>query len=226
MEKLPVHGFYVAAQPFIDQTHALLDQLKTFYQELETAHPGLLYWPVLLTTDSVADDADLGQLFSFSFHFASLNVARIVTIYWTITAMLLSQLSRIYKRLQYILEIGAFQGDEYRDDLVRRSGQLHLAQNDKVMIDRSQVWHVDQEADILIAVRHICQSIDYFMQDDMVAMGPALALFPLGCVIELLQGQPRATRELKWVERALCRIHDRGVRVLTEFIPLLRGSLE
>jgi hypothetical protein len=226
LKKLGDRDLYVASLPIIDRICVLVAKLRAFYEHLGTKNAGPLYWPVLSATENPTDDPELGMLFPIALYFASLNVARIVVMYWTAMAMLYSLLSKLCNRLRFIPVAGEIEGENLstqldwwvKNSLASSSDEGAFDQSRRVKVDLAEFLTLDHEADLLSLVRNVCQSVDYFMQEDLLSMGPALIVGPLLCIYGILENDPAFHRHHQWIMAELSHIRSRGLRSLTQFI--------
>jgi hypothetical protein len=226
LKQMRDRDLYVASLPIIDQICVLVAKLRDFYEHFGTKIAGPLYWPVLSATENPTDDPERGKLFPIALHFPNLNVARIVVMYWTAMAMLCSLLSKMCNRLRFIqvaieLEGGSIskQLDWWvKDSLASSSDEGAFDQSRKVKVDFTEFLTLDHEADIISLARHVCQSVDYFMQEDLLSMGPALAVTPLLCIYGILENEPSSHPHLQWIMGELSHIRSRGLGFLTQFV--------
>ena len=68
--------------------------------------------------------------------------------------------------------------------------------------------------DYLTMAHSVCQSIEYFLQDEMGLIGAISVTPAIGLAIEALQNWPGHEQEIDWLLSALRLVRGRGVRVL------------
>lgn len=74
--------------------------------------------------------------------------------------------------------------------------------------------HIDQCGEYLSVAHRVCQSVEYFLKDDMLLAGPLSISPALGIVIDSLQNRAAHGREISWLQAALEVVRRKGLRVL------------
>jgi hypothetical protein len=224
LKELKDHDLLLAAKPILAQASAVEAKFRRFYDNLQERNPGPLYWPILSTAESPFYDPEEGHLFPVAFHFSNLNVASTVLLYWTTLAKLWSGLSRVYKSLGSILlrlQGESESGQAFPLGKESQAGFSHEDCLDPAETDDTDPIHFpfpDHQRDVFTLVQNVCQSVEYFMQEDMLSTGPALLISPLISLIDVLENYPNSQRELSWLKAALIRIQKRGLQILTPYI--------
>lgn len=68
-----------------------------------------------------------------------------------------------------------------------------------------------------LSVAHqVCQSVEYFLKDDMLLAGPLSVSPALGIVLDSLRNRPGHGREIEWVQSALEVVRRRGLCVVQD----------
>ena len=69
-----------------------------------------------------------------------------------------------------------------------------------------------------LSVAHqVCQSVEYFLRDDMLLAGPLSVSPALGIVLDSLRNRPGHGPEIAWIQSALEVVRRKGLRVLQDF---------
>ncbi|KAJ5688728.1 hypothetical protein N7462_003120 [Penicillium macrosclerotiorum] len=61
---------------------------------------------------------------------------------------------------------------------------------------------------------HVCQCVEYFLQDSMLLTGPLTISPALGIVIDALKNRPGHEEEICWLQVALKLVQQKGLRAL------------
>ncbi|KGO42468.1 hypothetical protein PEX1_078070 [Penicillium expansum] len=68
-----------------------------------------------------------------------------------------------------------------------------------------------------LSVAHqVCQSVEYFLTDDMLLAGPLSISPALGIVLDSLRNRAGHGEEIAWIQSALEEVRRKGLRVLQD----------
>lgn len=196
----------------------LLDsQLTDWLGRLANEVSGPLFWPEEKTTpDDGAGAEEKNTLFSTVYQFPSFILAQTLVLYWTTRVVVCDQLCAVYRELQ------AFSATA-TTSAARASAECTCLENRRAGITSCLVDFTTEGLPALgyredwtqTVARHICHSVEYFLQDKMRCAGPA-CLMPPAMVLRWLWQQQHASqgvardRELRWLDQVLARVHARG----------------
>lgn len=190
-------------------------QIREWYDQYKTFVAGPMYWPTLSTCDSPIDDAESGKVFPVAFEFPSYDVAQSMVLYWLALLLVHPILCHMYERLNNTV-------GERQEDMVCTcvdKSKLEAAKTTEVIsslclrhLTMDQLPSLGYRREWACgAARNICQSAEYFMQERMGKLGPAIFLPRLVVVREFLAfASGDRTRELNWINHLLRKIQDRG----------------
>lgn len=198
--------------------------LRTFYEKLQRSIPGPLYWPRFSEVVNPADDAERGKVFPIAFHFPHLRLATTLMFYWSTTLMLWNGMTQLYGVLFASAADEASSQDQpnrpSNDPSVedsRSSDDEYPPPPDPIALSLSRLPPLEHRKNYLSMGRNICQSVEFCMQDTMLAAGPISVSAPLAIVIEYFKGSggtPAHERELSWAIFALDRVRKSELRIL------------
>jgi hypothetical protein len=164
-------------------------KLRRLYKELESRNLGPLYWSKFSTQNNPVDDPELGKVFPVAFHFPNLRVAHTCMLHWMASMLLWLLLSPMHRALS------------------------------AMQFDMSGLPVLEDQLDVVLLSRNICQSLEYCMQDEMQGLGAAITIIPLHVVIKVLDDYPGCSREVSWARAMAKKVADKGIRVL-KHIPI------
>jgi hypothetical protein len=224
IEGLESTSLLLAVLKIVDCCWKIEAELRQFYKDLKSAHPGPLHWPELSTDENPADDAELGKVFPVAFHFPNLMMAFTCMIYWASLILIWAIVSHMYQILGTI-QIHNVVPDSPADDSCLDCSNDGGSKDACSCEDRARTAHMAQfeinklpplerRIDILAATRNICQSLEYCMQEEMKSLGPAATVIPLLAVIEVLPIFPHCSRELAWAKAAFEKVDGKGFRLM------------
>lgn len=165
--------------------------MQKCYEELRLLVDGPLYWSELSRSGSSMDDTDQTNLFPVAYRFPNIKVASTLMIYWATLVMLWSGLNNLYRLIDGVVN------DE--------------AEAERQELDLPSLEH---RSDFLSMAWHVCRSVDYCMQKEMMTVGSLVVATPLAMVIGMLRDNPQCQREVSWMRAALIRARGRGLRIL------------
>ncbi|KAF4499232.1 C6 zinc finger domain containing protein [Fusarium agapanthi] len=182
---------------------ALDEQLNQWFESYQYTYP-TPYWPKLSTANSSTDSEELGRLYQVSFEFPSYHVAETMILYWTVQILIHASMTSFCKRLTSS-ELKHIKGSE---------GYEHSAKED----DCISINDIIEKSDFLLwpetSAQHICQSVEYFFQEEFRGIGAGVVLSPLLVVKACLSmSAPDCSREIIWIDETIGRIHGNGAEL-------------
>ena len=191
-------------------------QLKDWYDRFQTCVGGPVYWPKLSASGSPVDDIESGKVFPVAFDFSSYDVAGAMVLYWLALLMVHPILCHMYERLENLIgegqktmECSCFEDPIPETAHIAPSICLRRFTMDNLLPLSYQTEWARGPA------RNICQSAEYFMQEKMGELGPAIFLPRLISVREFLfYASGDWTRELTWIKNLVSKIQDMGNDIL------------
>ncbi|KAL9564519.1 hypothetical protein ACKAV7_010971 [Fusarium commune] len=182
---------------------ALNRELNKWFESYQYMYP-TAYWPELSTSSSSTDSEERGRLYPVSFQFPSYHVAETMVLYWTVQILIHASICSLSSRLtsSETKDITAFEGDN-----------LSAKDNDDVSL--ADIQHIVETSDFMLwpetSARYICQSVEYFFQQEFRGIGAGVVLSPLLVVKACLSRSARDfSREITWIDETIGRIQDNG----------------
>ncbi|KAJ5765302.1 hypothetical protein N7520_004861, partial [Penicillium odoratum] len=160
--------------------------LDAIYDEIQNA-PGPLYWPI--PSQNIFDfDADFVRNVLW---FSNISIARTLILLWAMRTMLWSGLCNLYKHAGFLATI---------EGCTPVTGETGLPS-------------LGHREDYISMAYHVCQSVEYFLQNDMLLAGPISVSPALGIVLDGLQHRYHP-QEVAWLQSALKVVRGKGLRAL------------
>lgn len=191
-------------QPALSETItkclAINTALRALYSSFEKSTGGPLYWPELSTIESRLDDASSGKVFPISFHFPAFLVAQLVTTYWAGVMAVQHLLMSTYDKLAQVESLPEAASNSFSNGMP----PLPISTGDGYAL-RSSLQHRIEWTNM---VKNICQSAEYFLQDQMGVSGPlAIISHLLGCRRNLKEVSEEGwSREVGWMTEVIERM--------------------
>ncbi|RFU30305.1 hypothetical protein B7463_g6005, partial [Scytalidium lignicola] len=216
----PVH-LLQSSLNLIDRCWKLDFQLQEFYDELERMNSGPLFWAQPCKNDNPSDDSEASKLFPLSFYFCNLMVANTCMVYWTLCLILYSGMVALYSVMHQLsqlnLDIESFDPSAHpspRCAVCTHSVAPASTPSPPFLktTDPAQLPPLLHRSDFAATARNICQSVEYFMQEEMLVQGPAMTVMPLSVVIATAKEYPHLEKEIIWARGILDKVHERGLR--------------
>lgn len=177
---------------------ALNGELNKWLESYQYTYP-TLYWPDLSTASSSTDSEDLGRLYPVSFRFPSYHVAETMILYWTVQILIHASASSTCTMLT---SSGTKDITRFEDERLSLADLHHKIETSKLVL-----WPET-------SARYICQSVEYFFQDEFRSMGAGVVLSPLLVVKACLSRSARDfSREIAWIDEAIGRIQGNGAEL-------------
>jgi hypothetical protein len=179
--------------------------LQEFYDEIEASANGPMYWPLFATARVVAEDEqDEPNLFPVHYQFPDFRIATTLIFYWSTQLLLYSGMCHLY---QLYDELG--QAAKASED------GSPSATPPEDFVQSLGLGQLEHRTDFLTPARHVCQSVEYCLADDL---GFSVLLGPLNIVINIMVEWPGHEREVKWAKDSLERLRRRGLEIV-RFLP-------
>ncbi|PWY92223.1 hypothetical protein BO70DRAFT_375962 [Aspergillus heteromorphus CBS 117.55] len=179
------------------------EQLDMVWNGMQDAMPDPLYRPVpSRQAHALVDDGPGENLFPVVLCFANVECATTLILLWAVRVMLWSGLCNLYNGLA-VLE--------------RLMPQVVDSSSDGTFTTRSvnpPVPDLGHRRDYLSMAHHVCQSVEYLLQDELLLVGPLSVCLAVGIVIDSLRDQPRHALEVAWLREALGAIQKKGLGLL------------
>lgn len=191
-------------------------RINDWHSRFETFVAGPAYWPKLSTSNSPADDTESGKVFAAAFHFPSFAVAHSMILYWLFLLLIHPLLCGIYKHLENLVRLGL--GD-MECSCIQKSIPETAGKTMSIPTICLRHFTVDKLPPLGFptewargAVRNICQSAEYLMQENMGEVGPASLLPRLLAVREFLAivAPGEWPREVSWINDMMRKTQDMG----------------
>ncbi|KAJ5540435.1 hypothetical protein N7494_005511 [Penicillium frequentans] len=168
-----------------------LDQhLELIDDEMQKSTSGSLYWPMPSQQRILANDDPLAGLLPTVFFFANVQTARTLTLLWATRTMLWTGLHNLYNY-----------------------SKLLAAGSCTSINDENNLPPLGHCEDYISMACHVCQSVEYFLQTEMLLAEPISVSPALGIVLDSLQ-QGYHPQEVAWLRAALDVVRRKGLRAL------------
>lgn len=188
----------------VDECLQVDKRLDMIEREMQSSSSAPLYRTVPSRINPLADQDSFTNIFPLTFSFSDSNIAPTLTLLWAIRSILwsgLGSLHRHYDMLRGYLSLNPALLNEYTS-ICEYPGSIKCL---------SALGHRE---DYLSVAHNVCQSIEYFLQDEM-GMIAALSVTPaIGLVIDALKNWPNHSEEIRWLHASLGLIGRKGARML------------
>ena len=191
----------------IDHCWKLEGELLQFWARFNEMYRGSMYWSEFSRHDNATDSEEFGKVFPVAFHYPNLRIAHTCAIYWSTLILLWATLAQLYQLP------GPLTAAQTTTDNDGSSGSSGTSSDDSSPA-QPDARFAALTASTLAAARNICQSLEYYMLDEMKAIGPQAAIIPLSAVIDTLPAFPGCERELAWAKAASEKIVEKGLRLM------------
>ncbi|EXJ92948.1 hypothetical protein A1O3_01504 [Capronia epimyces CBS 606.96] len=185
------------------------------------------------------------NVFPVCYEFPDLTTANILMFYWATLTMLNSGISSLHKLLSSLTGETGFQKPFLRTHrLPRRNSDVPLSSGDedygtklspshgqsskstpepepepvpnmKSSLDLDTDTGTDMDIDPIAPARNVFQSVEYCLHEQMLGLGPAVAVAPIMIVLETLHDRSDFQRERQWAQAVLDYVASRGARIVT-----------
>ncbi|KAJ5645727.1 hypothetical protein N7507_011738 [Penicillium longicatenatum] len=166
------------------------NQLNIIHDGIIKSAPGPLYWLVPSQQSFLAHDDSVAGLFPFVFCFSNIQTARTLTLLWATRSMLWTGLCNLYNYANFL-----------------------AAGSCKFITDESSLPPLGHREDYVSMACHVCQSVEYFLQNEMLLAGPISVSPALVIVLDSLQ-QGYHPQEVTWLRATLDVIRRKGLQAL------------
>lgn len=170
-------------------------QLDDVYENMQLSAASALYWPVESQPDSVNGPESSLLMFPVVFCFQNIQVAATLVLLWATRTMLWAGLTNMYQHLEAVTSHESFS----------QSPSL------KEINDSN---HVLRCREYILVAHQVCQSVDYFLKDEMLLSGPLSVSPALGIVADSLRNRPGHAKEIVWIQSAMRFARRKGMGVL------------
>ena len=203
------HQRFAAGVEILWSFHQFDSKLTSWFSNYVKCVDGPLYWPKLSSINSSADSPDLGKVFPVYFHFSSLTTGELLMLYWMTQMMLHIHMGTLFDRLPTLAKhiknsqdsTTSCDSSEGQSRESGSPGSSHASLADQI----PPLVHRTEWPNTL--ARFICQSAEFFFQEELSSMGGA------PCLSYLLSAQAcfrvasgNWARELTWIHEVLARI--------------------
>lgn len=189
LESMLPDRFLPAVIELIEELLALENRMQAYYASLSTSYSGPLFWelnpPITAINDSPAMEAESRS----AIHFHDIDLARILTLYWSTLAMVWSGLNDLWGAAQALLA----------NDLL--GPQIHHS-----LALKPRNW--------LEPIRKVCKSVEYCTSEELQGLGNMAIAVPLDVVLGVMKNRSGCDSEYKEARRAREEISQNWLRVL------------
>jgi hypothetical protein len=159
--------------------------LRDWYAQYQQSHAGPLYRTAFCTLQSKTDSVDHGKVFPTCYHFPVFSVGYVLVTHWS-GCMIVNDIAMA---AQYKLA--------YANQAASSATAAMVAAR-----KHTGIW--------MQMIRNLCQSVEYFLGQEMGRIGPTTALGILqGCLASLSGGRERREREQGWIVEMMGRAGKR-----------------
>ena len=190
--------------------------LADWFLHFKSTVAGPLYYPELSKLTSMADSPELGMVFPIAFHFPAFVVARTLVFYWIALIIVHAHMCITYEKLAHLVaslnaareDMSCVCGDADDMDAAAAMRCLrHFSMDLLPPLGHRMEWP-------RTVSRNICQSVEYFLQDQMRGVGP-LSVLPALSVVkgywEIASGD--WSREILWISEMIGKIQSEGCEI-------------
>ncbi|KAJ5988067.1 hypothetical protein N7481_003277 [Penicillium waksmanii] len=193
----------------VDECWRVDKRLDLIDSEIRPASSIALYTTVPSRINPLADQDGCITLFPLVLSFSHPAVASALTLLWATRSMLWSGLCSLYKHYEMLKKMYSLNPELLNEhtSICENTGSMKC------------LPALEQREQYLSMAHNVCQSIEYFLQDEMGMIG-ALSVTPaIGIVIDALKNWPNHSEEIKWLHASLGLIGRKGARVLDYYKP-------
>lgn len=210
--KSPVLRLWSALDMF-EYCYNLGIQMRSFYVELEAAHPGTtLYWeqsPLNTQIRVVERNHEEQMLLGSDFEFTNIQIASVLMLYWATTTMLHSGMCHIH---EFLTQVRNQLSDEQLAELT-----VFKQPEQNGYMDLSRLPPLGDQRNFVLDARKVFRSVEFCLRDCLSAQhdfGLSAVTAPLQIVVDTLKDWPFYETEVRWGYRALLYVQQRGVRMV------------
>lgn len=174
--------------------------LQGLCENFKRSVSGPFYWPEMSTLESSLDSTEMGKVFPVSFHFPAFVVAHFTVMYWSGMMTVHNQLMYTYDALAAIESAPTSVASSPGRSTAPGSGC-----SPSVLQSREHKTKWEEMA------RNICQSAEYFLQDNMGEFGSLSMLALLsGANSCMMNASHEWSREIIWIAELLGRLKKKS----------------
>ena len=193
----------------LDRCWKLESELLQFWASFNKMYRGTLYWSELSRDDNATDSEEFGKVFPVAFHYPNVRIAHTCMIYWSALILLWATLGQLYQTIGPLL---AAQTATDNDSSSSSNNDADVSSLSSAQPDYLRFAALT--ASTITAAHNICQSLEYYMRDEMKAFGPQACIIPLSAVVDTLPAFPGCERELAWAKAAFEKIAEKGFKLM------------
>ena len=202
LSKLPPHELLPNVIEIIEELLALDNSMQTYLSCLTNIYSGPLYWelPSLVTPLDLSDDwlQTVHAANSTIIHFLDIEIARTLTLYWSMLTMIYSGLNDLWGAMQSFLS----------DEILKvKFEQIYLS-----LAFGTKDWREP--------ARKVCQSVQYCNDNAEISqgVGNVVIAVPLDIVLGVMKNKTGCDAEYREAKRARQEISRNWLRLL-QFAP-------
>lgn len=157
--------------------------LRDWYVQYEQSYSGTMYNTAFCMLDSKFDSEEYGKVFPISYHYPVFTLAYVLITYWSGVMVVHNLAMAAQYKLAYVAS-----SPPSSTASARAAAERH-----------TDIW--------VSMVRNMCQSTEYFMNEETGRVGPTTAMGVLqGCMACLGGGPKPWEREQGWIMEMMARI--------------------
>lgn len=186
--------------------------LADWFINFEATVAGPMYYPGLSKISSTADSPEFGKVFSVAFNFPAFGVAQTLVFYWIALIIVHGHMCIMYEKLASFValldtvneDVSCTCGDDSNDSAAAMTCLRHFTMDLLPPLGHRMEWFGTP-------ARNICQSVEYFLQDQMRGEGP-LTMLPALAVVKGCWGIAPGDwgRETLWIDDMVGKIQGKG----------------
>jgi hypothetical protein len=187
--------------------------LADWFAHFEATVAGPLYYPELSRVNSTADSPELGKVFPVAFYYPAFIVAQTLVFYWIALIIVHAHMCLMYKKLARLVALldtvkddisCTCSGTDDNDSAAAMTCLRHFAVELLPPLGHRMEWP-------RTPARNICQSVEYFLQDQMRGVGPVSVLPALVAVKAYWRfASGDWSREILWINDMVGKIQGKG----------------
>jgi hypothetical protein len=175
--------------------------LADWFAQFEATVAGPLSYPELSRVNSTADSPELGKVFPVAFYFPAFIVAQTLVFYWIALIIVHAHMCLMYENLARLVALL----ETVKDDISCTCSDTDDNDSAAAM---TCLRHFAVE---LLPPRNICQSVEYFLQDQMRGVGP-VSVLPALLIVNAYRRYASGdwSRETLWINDMVGKIQGKG----------------
>ncbi|CAK7214266.1 hypothetical protein SCUCBS95973_002080 [Sporothrix curviconia] len=216
----------------IQQAWRIDKGFAAWYVRYDASVPGPLMVPRLSQMPSVTDNPSQGKLYPVAFDFSHFIVGQAMTLYWSGLVILYAFLSNSYKQLRRLVPAvhaavesdctcGCGDGDD--DDDEEETRTMPICMRHFALDKLPPLGH---RAYPRAMADQVCQSVEYFLQEDMGIFGGSMIYPPLLIVhLSLPMWEGDNSRQGQWIADMVQKIAKKENRMVVRRVVLSSAGL-